>query len=201
MIPSTARHPRGHGAETRASPSPSAGVSPHSLHSPVSVALIGTDRTSYIGRNTTLPHPDANISPDACITQDDISVSRVHSRHRRSFLAKNKRATSHGIITPEMEQIYSGMTSGSSESEHSPNRDGAGRLPTIPDTPVVGHTPRPPSKDGGASFASNSSDGHGNSADQRHHFRTRLSSDGGSSVKSSKRRGMMERLGIHHQRR
>lgn len=59
-------------------------------------------------RNTTLPHPEANLSPDACISADDIAVSRVMHRSRRSLLSKNnKRTVSHGVITPEMEQMYS----------------------------------------------------------------------------------------------
>ncbi|KAF3760775.1 hypothetical protein M406DRAFT_29821, partial [Cryphonectria parasitica EP155] len=63
---------------------------------------------SFCGnRNTSLPHPDADTSGNACITQEDISVSRVLSRQRRSFLNKNKRTISHGYITPEMEQMYS----------------------------------------------------------------------------------------------
>ncbi|ROW00831.1 hypothetical protein VMCG_06511 [Cytospora schulzeri] len=158
-------------------------------------------------RNTTLPHPDANTSPDACISQDDISVTRVQSRQRRSFLAKNKRATSHGIITPEMEQMYSEMVAVYSDSEASPGREDHGRLPTIPGTPAMmggNMMARPPSKDGGASFASDSTNDdhdHATTADRRHHrFHMRLSSDGGASAKSGKRRNFMQKLGISHHR-
>ncbi|OLN85588.1 hypothetical protein CCHL11_05776 [Colletotrichum chlorophyti] len=56
-------------------------------------------------RNTTLPHPDANLSPDAVISQEDISSSRVMARTRRSFLQKHKRTISHGVITPQMTAI------------------------------------------------------------------------------------------------
>ena len=50
--------------------------------------------------NTTLRHPDANTSPDACISSDDIAVEHVYIRSRRSFLHKNKRTTlSHGKLT------------------------------------------------------------------------------------------------------
>ncbi|KUI52481.1 hypothetical protein VP1G_10331 [Cytospora mali] len=151
-------------------------------------------------RNTTLPHPDADTSPDACISQDDISVSRVHARHRHSFLIKHKLATSHGVITPEMEQAYSEMAAASSDSEPSPGREDHERLPTIPGTPAVGDMTRPPSKDGGFSFASESTEDHGNSTDRQniHRGHLRLSSDGGSSVKSCKRRNFMQRLGISH---
>lgn len=152
-------------------------------------------------RNTTLPHPDANISPDACISQDDISVTRVQSRQRRSFLAKNKRATSHGIITPEMEQMYSEMVAVYSDSEPSPGREEHGGLSTIPGTPAISSMARPPSKDGGASFASDSTDDHGNPADRHHHRpHLRQPSDGGMSAKSGKRRNFMQKLGISHHR-
>ncbi|OHE99150.1 hypothetical protein CORC01_05643 [Colletotrichum orchidophilum] len=56
-------------------------------------------------RNTTLPHPDANLSPNAVISQEDLSGNR--SRTRRSFLQKHRRTISHGRITPQMEAIYS----------------------------------------------------------------------------------------------
>lgn len=59
-------------------------------------------------RNTTLPHPDADLSPNASISADDIAIARVLSRQRRSFLAKHKRTVSHGMITPEMERTHSG---------------------------------------------------------------------------------------------
>ena len=59
-------------------------------------------------RNTTLPHPDADLSPNASISADDIAIGRVLSRQRRSFLAKHRRTVSHGVITPEMERTHSG---------------------------------------------------------------------------------------------
>ncbi|KAL2262281.1 hypothetical protein VTK26DRAFT_1873 [Humicola hyalothermophila] len=37
-------------------------------------------------RNTTLPHPEANLSPNACITEDDVSPLRALTRHRMTFL-------------------------------------------------------------------------------------------------------------------
>ncbi|GKT60594.1 hypothetical protein ColTof4_00720 [Colletotrichum tofieldiae] len=58
-------------------------------------------------RNTTLPHPDANLSPNAVISQEDISGQRVMARTRRSFLQKHKRTISHGVITPQMAALYS----------------------------------------------------------------------------------------------
>ncbi|KAK1760519.1 hypothetical protein QBC47DRAFT_367357 [Echria macrotheca] len=46
---------------------------------------------SFCGlRNTTLPHPDANLSPDAVLTEDDVSVGRALARHRASFMVDRK---------------------------------------------------------------------------------------------------------------
>ncbi|POS73002.1 hypothetical protein DHEL01_v208599 [Diaporthe helianthi] len=147
-------------------------------------------------RNTTLPHPDADTSPNACISQDDVSISRVESRQRRSFRAKHKRTISHGLITPEMEQMYS-MVAVTSDSESASTREDLERLPTIPGTPAVGHMARPPSKDGGISIASTSTGDNRKSMDHDNNtFRSRLPSDS-SSAKSPKR-GFMQRLGISH---
>jgi len=47
-------------------------------------------------RNTTLPHPEANLSPDACITEDDVNPARALLRYRMSFMAQmesNSRAS------------------------------------------------------------------------------------------------------------
>ncbi|KIH87880.1 hypothetical protein SPBR_05364 [Sporothrix brasiliensis 5110] len=62
--------------------------------------------------NTTLRHPDANTSPDACISSDDIAVDHVYMRSRRSFLHKNKRAPlSHGKLTAAELQAYNELSS------------------------------------------------------------------------------------------
>lgn len=46
---------------------------------------------SFCGsRNTTLPHPEANISPDACITEEDVSPARAMMRYRMSFMAQQE---------------------------------------------------------------------------------------------------------------
>ncbi|KAM5352277.1 hypothetical protein ACJ41O_005000 [Fusarium nematophilum] len=58
-------------------------------------------------RNTTLPHPDADLSPNACISQEDVSPDRALSRTRRSFLRKKRRTLNHGRITPTSEALYS----------------------------------------------------------------------------------------------
>ncbi|EGX89886.1 hypothetical protein CCM_08139 [Cordyceps militaris CM01] len=52
-------------------------------------------------RNTTLPHPDADLSPNACIGQDDIHADLVMKRRGMSFLhraKKPKKTLSHGIV-------------------------------------------------------------------------------------------------------
>ncbi|ROT41553.1 hypothetical protein SODALDRAFT_122468 [Sodiomyces alkalinus F11] len=56
--------------------------------------------------NTTLPHPEANISPDAVISQEDIIFSKK-GRSSRSFRQKHKRTISHGRITQQMQAMYS----------------------------------------------------------------------------------------------
>ncbi|KAM7218942.1 hypothetical protein V8F06_005678 [Rhypophila decipiens] len=42
-------------------------------------------------RNTSLPHPNANLSPNACLTEDDIAITRALARHRMSFIAQKER--------------------------------------------------------------------------------------------------------------
>lgn len=58
-------------------------------------------------RNTTLPHPDADLSPNACISHEDISPERALSRSRRSFLRKKRHTSKHGRISPQSEALYS----------------------------------------------------------------------------------------------
>jgi hypothetical protein len=63
--------------------------------------------TTVTAGNTRLPHPEANLSPDATITADDVPISKLQARSRRSFLSKtNRRTISHGIITPEMQRMH-----------------------------------------------------------------------------------------------
>ncbi|KAF3014007.1 hypothetical protein G7054_g9793 [Neopestalotiopsis clavispora] len=55
-------------------------------------------------RTTTWRHPEANTSPDACISAEDIDPAKALHRHHSRFLhSKYKRTTSHGRITSEME--------------------------------------------------------------------------------------------------
>ncbi|KAI1778246.1 hypothetical protein F4818DRAFT_291201 [Hypoxylon cercidicola] len=53
---------------------------------------------------TSLRHPEANVSPGACISAEDVDPSRTLQRTRRSILAKHKRMISHGMIKQEPNQ-------------------------------------------------------------------------------------------------
>ncbi|KAI2638862.1 hypothetical protein GGS26DRAFT_360531 [Hypomontagnella submonticulosa] len=54
---------------------------------------------------TSLRHPEANVSPGACISAEDIDPAKTLQRTRRSFLAKNKRTISHGVITHDTDRL------------------------------------------------------------------------------------------------
>ncbi|KAK4151744.1 hypothetical protein C8A00DRAFT_45103 [Chaetomidium leptoderma] len=41
-------------------------------------------------RNTSLPHPEANLDPDACITENDVNPARALVRYRMSFMAQRE---------------------------------------------------------------------------------------------------------------
>ncbi|KAF7563033.1 hypothetical protein G7046_g1081 [Stylonectria norvegica] len=60
-------------------------------------------------RNTTLPHPDADLSPNACLCEEDINPDRCLTRTHRSFLRKHshRHVLQHGKITPQAEALYS----------------------------------------------------------------------------------------------
>ncbi|KAK3995056.1 hypothetical protein QBC44DRAFT_305669 [Cladorrhinum sp. PSN332] len=67
-------------------------------------------------RNTSLPHPDAKIGAEACITEDDVNVTRALLRHRMSFQVQTERRGSRSLSlhgrslsgTPE-EGTFSGL--------------------------------------------------------------------------------------------
>ncbi|CAK7239727.1 MAG: hypothetical protein STHCBS139747_001162 [Sporothrix thermara] len=63
--------------------------------------------------NTTWRHPEANTSPDACITSDDIAVDRLYSRARPSFLQNKKKRTTlnYGKLTSADLEAYSDLSS------------------------------------------------------------------------------------------
>lgn len=142
-------------------------------------------------RNTTLPHPDANLSPDATISQDDVAIHKVLSRTRRSFLAKYRRTISHGFITPQMElEMEEAMYSEVAEAcgEHT----------------LVGDRDDPAASSAAASVAARAAVKDGSEG-------RRTSKDGGDSVSSAgdlpmldnastrsrRRRDFLRRLGLH----
>lgn len=43
-------------------------------------------------RNTSLPHPEAKLGEEACITEDDVNVGRALVRHRMSFQVQRERS-------------------------------------------------------------------------------------------------------------
>jgi hypothetical protein len=65
-------------------------------------------------RNTTLPYPGADLSPNARITMDDDLLNADPFSHKRSFrrsrLSKHKRTVSYGKITPQFEALQSVMS-------------------------------------------------------------------------------------------
>ncbi|KAJ4413937.1 hypothetical protein N0V82_008242 [Gnomoniopsis sp. IMI 355080] len=138
-------------------------------------------------RNTSLPHPDADTSPNASITQEDIAVSRVMSRHRRSFLAKSKRTISHGLITPEMEQMYSDVAV-TSDSDASPVLAQDARLPDNPVRPTSG---------GAHSFDSASTGDREDAAPKSPNWRSSRQRTSLSSTAHGRRRSFMEKIGLH----
>lgn len=71
--------------------------------------------------NTTLPHPDADLSPNACISHDDLAGDHALKRKRLSFLHRHKtrRTLMHGIIGPQTELVSSVLSLSLSRSSSS----------------------------------------------------------------------------------
>ncbi|KAK8138745.1 hypothetical protein PG984_002125 [Apiospora sp. TS-2023a] len=61
---------------------------------------------SFASRTTSMRHPDANTSPGACISAEDIDPAKTLNRSRRSLLRKHRRTISHGVITAEAAAEY-----------------------------------------------------------------------------------------------
>ncbi|KAG5969709.1 hypothetical protein E4U58_001141 [Claviceps cyperi] len=86
--------------------------------------------------NTTLPHPDADLSPNATLSSDDLSPERVLKQNRLSFLKKNnKRIVSHGTLDPQSEALHSILSLSTisvagAEKKHS-HFDGDSSTPSI----------------------------------------------------------------------
>jgi len=74
---------------------------------------------------TGLPRPDADLSPNACISADDVPVGKVLHRSRRSFLAKHKRTISYGKVLPEAanQLMYSDSAVVLESEEESPSHE------------------------------------------------------------------------------
>ena len=53
-----------------------------------------------------MPHPEADLSPNAMLSYEDVSVDKMVKRHRLSFLKKNKRTVTHGKIEPQPETLH-----------------------------------------------------------------------------------------------
>ncbi|KAI2605764.1 uncharacterized protein GGS25DRAFT_355806 [Hypoxylon fragiforme] len=64
---------------------------------------------------TSLRHPDADVSPNACIAAEDIDPSKSLHRARRSFLARhslsNKHTISHGMLAQTLNRKRSSHSS------------------------------------------------------------------------------------------
>jgi len=77
------------------------------------------------GRNTTLPHPEAKIGASACLTEDDIGVSRAMLRNRMSFMEKTQTRAMSGssLITLDMQQMHNDTLTHSRSSSKSSSND------------------------------------------------------------------------------
>ncbi|KAK4204352.1 hypothetical protein QBC40DRAFT_105643 [Triangularia verruculosa] len=106
-------------------------------------------------RNTSLPHPEAKIGPDAWITEDDVNVGRALIRHRMSFQVQTERPYGRSL------NLYDRKVSGSSDEGGltALGRMALGSIRPIAEQPAV---IRPTSRDG---HSVTSSDGTGTPPD------------------------------------
>jgi len=111
-------------------------------------------------RNTSLPHPDAKIGPDAFITEDDVNVTRALLRHRMTFKdqahQQSRFPSLHGrslsevsdggafsrpdrfAVTPIREGVESRPTTKEDHSVHSFSDSSDGNSSRAPDSPSHG---------------------------------------------------------------
>ncbi|KAK0739884.1 hypothetical protein B0T21DRAFT_150063 [Apiosordaria backusii] len=110
-------------------------------------------------RNTSLPHPEAKIGPDACITEDDVNVGRALIRHRMSFQVQTERPYGRSL------SLYDCAVSGSSDEGAltTLSRMALGSIRPSAEQPT---TIRPASRDG---HSVTSSDGTGTPPDSPTH--------------------------------
>ncbi|KAL2757940.1 hypothetical protein ACRALDRAFT_2025624 [Sodiomyces alcalophilus JCM 7366] len=117
--------------------------------------------------NTTLPHPEADISPDAVITQEDVTFTRKARSSRHPFRQKHKRTISHGRLTRPMPAMYSDVVleededalespmSHTSTMEYEESMQSASASPKTPPAITLPTSHLSPGKDGD-SFVSHS---------------------------------------------
>ncbi|KOS21523.1 hypothetical protein ESCO_004964 [Escovopsis weberi] len=62
------------------------------------------------GRNTTLPHPEADLSPDACITHDESAGDMMSQQRRRPtgllHRARTRRAAKETLAEPNTGEVF-----------------------------------------------------------------------------------------------
>jgi hypothetical protein len=75
------------------------GMVPTSLRRASFVLRREADQELVAERNTTLPHPDADLSPNAYFPRDEQAVNQAVKRRSRSFIHRHRRTISHGSIS------------------------------------------------------------------------------------------------------
>jgi hypothetical protein len=73
-------------------------------------SLSGANMGLLIERNTTLPHPDADVSPNAYFPRNEQAVHQAVNRRSRSFLQRHRRTISHGSISQLAVMMQSAST-------------------------------------------------------------------------------------------
>ncbi|KAJ3498922.1 hypothetical protein NLG97_g750 [Lecanicillium saksenae] len=120
----------------------------------------------HLERNTTLPHPDADLSPNACIGQDDVHADFVMKRSSLSFLhrsKKHKKTVSHGVVPAHLATTPSALSlapSTTSTTVHHYDTHDAQQRPHNNSQPSIIETPPSPtiSKYARDSFATSRQD-------------------------------------------
>ena len=82
-----------------------------STPSPLLSLLLTPPLTRAPGRNTTLPHPDADLSPNASISSEDVDPSRTTRRSLRARRSRYRHILAHGKITSSSESLHVTTTS------------------------------------------------------------------------------------------
>ncbi len=98
-----------------------------SLHSIIPYKA-STKQPSLPDSNTTLPHPSADTSPNACIESADVNISRTHSRHS-SFQLRNNRPKAKGSLASGLISPTNGLPDGIPWADGSTERKDADQPP------------------------------------------------------------------------